>query len=235
MDRATKPAKTHRARKSGPKPPKEIENLTGLLERICSLVECGVVPAERVASVRLHDIFEAIGRRAYGPLLLLLGLIAISPVTAVPGATWAFAGLTLAVALQLTMGAPSPLMPPNLMRMEISSSGLVKAIDALRPWAKRIDWFLKPRLTFLVRAPWVILIGLLVAAAALVTFPLGFIPFAPMIPGLAIVLFGLGLVAKDGLLLLAGVGAVAGACFLARDAVMRLIPMAQDLLARIGG
>ena len=73
MDRATKPAKTHRARKSGPKPPKEIENLTGLLERICSLVECGVVPAERVASVRLHDIFEAIGRRAYGPLLLLLG------------------------------------------------------------------------------------------------------------------------------------------------------------------
>ena len=35
-------------------------------------------------------------------------------------------------------------------------------------------------------------------------FPLGLVPFAPLAPGVAIVIFGLGMTAKDGLFLLLG-------------------------------
>jgi hypothetical protein len=232
VDAGTNPPKLKRVRKAK-KEPKPIENLCGLLERICELLDCGVVPAEQVSSVRLHQVFDAIGRRAYGPLLLLLGLIGISPLTAVPGATWAIAGLTLVVALQLTLGAQIPWMPPALMNIQVSSSGLVKAVDALRPAARRIDWFLKPRLTFLAAMPFVIVIGLCIMAAAAITFPLGFIPFAPLVPGMAIVLFGLGLVAKDGLMLLGGMGFVAGAGYMAREIVSGLVSQGMELLARM--
>ncbi|MGE0828195.1 MAG: exopolysaccharide biosynthesis protein [Hyphomonadaceae bacterium] len=77
-----------------------------------------------------------------------------------------------------------------------------------RPWAQRIDRVLKPRLTFLATAPFVFLIALACIAAALVTFPLGLIPFAPLAPGFAIVFFGLGMTARDGLFLALGLAAV---------------------------
>lgn len=35
----------------------------------------------------LGDITEAVGRRTYGPMLLIIGLFAISPATIVPGMT----------------------------------------------------------------------------------------------------------------------------------------------------
>ena len=40
--------------------------------------------------------------------------------------------------------------------------------------------------------------------AALITIPLGLIPFGPFVPSLAIVIFGLGMTARDGLILLLG-------------------------------
>jgi hypothetical protein len=49
-------------------------------------------------------------------------------------------------------------------------------------------------------------IALLVILAALITYPLSFVPIAPLLPGLAITLFGLGMTARDGLLLAVGAG-----------------------------
>jgi hypothetical protein len=190
-------AKVKRARK----PQAPIENLTGLLDRLCSLVECQTVPAETVEKVTIRAVLDTIGRRAYGPLLLFLGVFAVSPLTAVPGLTWATAGLTLVIAGQLALGLQKPWLPGGVQNIAISSSALVTAVKALRPTARWVDAVLKPRWQFMSQAPFVILVGLLICAAALVTFPLGFIPFAPLIPGVGIVLFALGLVAKDGVLL----------------------------------
>ncbi len=190
-------ARPKRARK--PQPP--IENLTGLLDRLCSLVECQTVPAETVEKVTIRAVLDTIGRRAYGPLLLFLGVFAISPLTAVPGLTWATAGLTLVIAGQLALGLHKPWLPGGVQNISIGSGALVRAVKALRPTARWIDKILKPRWRFMSQAPFVILVGLLICTAALVTFPLGFIPLAPLIPGVAVVLFALGLVAKDGVLL----------------------------------
>ena len=68
---------------------------------------------------------------------------------------------------------------------------------------------MRPRLEFFAERPWGLIIAFMCAMAALITFPLGFIPLAPFVPGLAIVLFGLGLTARDGVLLAAGMGALA--------------------------
>jgi hypothetical protein len=167
----------------------------------------------------LGDITEAVGRRSYGPLLLVIGLFAISPATVVPGMTWLSAALTLLVAGQMLLGLKQPWLPRKALRARLPLEGSLQAIDKLRPWAKRIDAVLKPRLAFLTQPPFVNLIALFVIAAALVTFPLGLIPLAPLAPGIAVVFFGLGMVARDGLWLTLGAAVLAGAFWLASPLV----------------
>jgi hypothetical protein len=164
---------------------------------------------------RMGDIVDAVGRRSYGPLLLVIGLFAISPATVVPGMTWLAAALTLLVAGQMLVGLQRPWVPKKALRSRLPREGSLQAIAKLRPWARRIDSVLKPRLALLTQPPFVNLIALAVIAAALVTFPLGLIPLAPLAPGVAVVFFGLGMVARDGLWLSLGAGVLAGAFWLA--------------------
>ena len=77
------------------------------------------------------------------------------------------------------------------------------------PYVCQVDRFLKPRLTFLTEPPFVQLVAIVCVAAALVSFPLGLVPFGPVLPGLTVLLFGLALTARDGfVLILAGLGLV---------------------------
>ncbi len=163
-------------------------------------------------SITVREVFEVIGRRAYGPLLLLIGLISISPLTLIPGSTWAFAALTLVISLQLAFHKHTPWLPQQVLAIRLPEDPLAKFIEAARPTARVLDRFVRPRLEFFADTPWVIGVALLCALAALITFPLGLIPLAPLAPGLAIVVFGLGLTARDGVLLALG-GAIMGSAF----------------------
>jgi hypothetical protein len=165
--------------------------------------------------VKLGLLVSAVGRRAYGPLLLVLGLFAISPATVVPGMTWLTALLTLLVAGQMAVGMKRPWLPKAFLNLKVPRQALFKGLEAARPWADRIDGVLRPRWQFMAQPPFVIVIALIIMATSLITIPLGLIPFAPLLPGLAVVIFGLGMTAKDGLWLSLGIGAFAGACWLA--------------------
>ncbi len=174
--------------------------LADMLERVSAL------SAEN-DKVTLAAVLAVIGRRAYGPLLLVIGLISISPLTAAPGATWLAAAITLALSAQMAVGAPHPWLPSNALTARIPGKMLRRAATAAMPWARRIDIALRPRLTWLVDPPFVFGTALACVAAALITFPLGLIPLAPLAPGSAICLFGLALMTRDGL-----VASLAWAC-----------------------
>jgi hypothetical protein len=186
----------------------EVHDLSSLLDVLQAKVESD---GEVGGAISVRDVFETIGRRAYGPLLLIIGLISISPATAIPGATWAFAALTLAVSIQLALHKDTPWLPQKALALRLSEARLNRLVAAARPTAQALDKIVRPRLQFLADAPWVVGVALMCALAALITFPLGLIPLAPLIPGVAIVVFGLGLTARDGLLLAIGGGVIAAA------------------------
>ncbi len=163
----------------------------------------------------LGEVLDSVGRRTYGPLLLVIGLIAVSPLTALPGTTWLVAVLTLLVAGQMALGMKRVWLPRKARDMSLPPEGVKGAVEKSRGVAKVVDTLLKPRLTFLSKPPFVNFVALLVIGAALITFPLGLIPLAPLAPGLAVVFFGLGMTARDGLWLLLGTLAVGGAFWLA--------------------
>jgi hypothetical protein len=183
------------------------------VEAIAAMASNHNVGGER--EITVGDVLAAAGRRTYGPLLLLVGLFSISPATIVPGMTWFAAGLTLVLSLQLAFGAKRPWLPSSFLRVQVTRDAVRAGAESMRKWARRVDAVLRPRLVFLSEPPFANFAGVASALAALATFPLGLIPVAPLAPGIAVAFIGLGLFARDGLLLLVGGVVMGGALWLA--------------------
>lgn len=193
--------------------PPRPHTLAQFVEALAAMANNHILGGER--EITVGDVLSAAGRRTYGPLLLLIGLFSVSPATIVPGMTWFAAALTLLLSLQLALGAKRPWLPRNLLRVRVSRDAIRAGAESMRQWARRIDAVLQPRLVFLSEPPFANLAGLASALAALTTFPLGLIPIAPLAPGIAVAFIGLGLFARDGLLLLIGGVVMSGALWLA--------------------
>ena len=159
--------------------------------------------------VTVSEMLNSVGRRSYGPLLLLLGFISITPLTIIPGANWLLALLILLIAGQVLVGKKYPWVPGRILKIRFPRTALNEGIEQAYHYVCQVDRFLKPRLTFLTDPPFVQVVALICIAAALLSFPLGLVPFGPVLPGLTVLLFGLALTARDGFMLfLAGTALV---------------------------
>lgn len=165
-------------------------------------------------TVTLGQLMQIVERRSFGAVILLLGLIAISPLTIVPGANWLVAAVTLLFSAQLLFGARHPVLPRRMLEVKMPRSQLETFVKALRKTAHTADRLVKPRLTFLAKPPFVIGAALICIAASLLTFPLGLIPLGPVLPGISILMMGIGLTARDGVFLLLSGLAFGGASLL---------------------
>ena len=165
-------------------------------------------------TVSLGDMLDVVGRRSFGPVILLLGFIAISPLTIVPGATWGVAAITLLFAIQILFNLKHPLMPKGLLKIAIPRAQLEKVVKGTAKAAHIADKLTAPRLMFLTEPPFVMLTALACIGAALATFPLGLIPLGPVLPGISIVLLGVGLTARDGVFLGLSLVALGGSALL---------------------
>jgi hypothetical protein len=182
-------------------------------QNFSALLNCLVVETSG-DKVTLGQLMRIMERRSFGAVILLLGLIAISPLTVVPGATWTVAAVTLLFSVQLLFGMQHPWLPKALLNLQMSRDQLASFVKASRKMAHTADRLTAPRLSFLVRPPFVIGVAILCMVAALLTFPLGLIPLAPVLPGVAIVLMGIGLTARDGVFLVLSTLAMAGSVML---------------------
>lgn len=152
----------------------------------------------------LDEVLATIGERGYAPLTLMLSLIAILPTGAVPGVP-TVCGVSIALlSLQLACGKRFPWLPAKLRGMSISRTRYVQVARRVRPWTRRIDRLVKPRLQWLVDGAASRALGLLLLALALCMPPLEILPFAAAAPGGAIALISLGLAGRDGLWVLIG-------------------------------
>jgi hypothetical protein len=175
-------------------------------------------------SVPLAVVLSAVGRRSYGPLLLIMGVFAVSPLTVVPGLTALTALVIFAIALQMAIGARRPWLPRRMLTINVPRRPLFKLLDKVRPHVDRVDGrWLRPRFEFLCDGPCALLIAACVAAAALITLPLSLVPFGPVLPSLAIILFGLGMTTRDGLLVGGGIALMAAAGWLAAPLIPHVL------------
>ncbi len=155
-------------------------------------------PGERLT---VRDIMGVLQDRAFALLIVLLGLPNCLPM---PPPIPLVCGLLLAlVAVQIVFGREVPWLPGQLLNRSLARTDVERAVGRAMPTFRRLERFSRPRMTFLETPLAMRLMGaiLLVMALGLLFAP----PFVGQIPlGLAVCLIGLGLVERDGLVVLGG-------------------------------
>lgn len=167
--------------------------------------------------VSVADIRDAFGERSAGPFLVIPAVFEISPIGAIPGLPTVLALIILVFAAQVVLGRKHLWMPHWLERRTLKGSNLKKAADAMKKPTRWVDRIVKPRLDWLVSrrvlAAVCILLCLTVPALEL-------IPFASTAPMGAIILLGLAMTARDGLVAALGLSVAVGAAVLVGSSLL---------------
>lgn len=151
-------------------------------------------------SVTLAWILETLRERAFGLFLLFLALPCSIPF--LYGVPQIVALPMMFVAVQILLGRHAPWLPEKLGARKITSESLTGLATRARPWLRRIEALSKPRLTWLTRTPADRLVGAaLVLFSASILVPL---PGTNTVPGIAVVLVAMGLLQRDGILVILG-------------------------------
>jgi hypothetical protein len=166
--------------------------------------------------VTVGSMMKAVGRSSFGGILLLGGLVTLSPLDIIPGIPTLIAIGVFLVSVQLLAGRRHFWLPAWLLRQSLTRQRFRRALAWLRRPARFVDRFVRPRLTLLAgdAAVKVIAVGCIVVAFAMPVMEV--VPFSANIAGAALTAFGLAVIAHDGLLaLVAFASTIAGVVVLA--------------------
>lgn len=152
-------------------------------------------------AITLGEVLDGMGRAGMGLTILLLALPALIPL---PGPFGMFFGACLAlVALQVLAGARR-IWLPNWLRARALPAHAVRAMaEKAVPWLLRVERHLEPRrLKVLTGVVARAALGLPILVLAItIALP---IPFGNVLPVLALAVFALALLERDGLAVLVG-------------------------------
>jgi hypothetical protein len=149
------------------------------------------------------DIVAVLRDRAFALLIVILGLPNCLPMP--PPIPLVCGLLLLMVAVQITAGMAAPWLPRALLRRSIARSDVERAAARAVPLLRRLERWSRPRMRLFETA-----LGMRVVGLILLTLSLALIVAAPLVGqiplGIAICLVGLGLVERDGLVVVIGLG-----------------------------
>lgn len=160
-------------------------------------------------TVTLEWILDQLRERAFGLFLLVLALPCCIPF--LYGLPQVVALPLMLISAQMVFGRTSPWLPDRLGKRTVSAEGLHNLANRAGPWLRRIEAVSRPRLTALTRRPLDRFVGLaLVLFSASILVPL---PLTNTVPGFAVVVVAMGLLQRDGILVI--LGALAGTAWIA--------------------
>lgn len=168
---------------------------------------------DRAATGERIDVacmLSAVGRSSFGAILLLGGLVTLSPLDIIPGVPTLIALAVFPMCVQLLAGRRHFWLPGWLLRRSVPTRQFRRAIGWLQKPARWVDRVVRPRLTALTTdaAVKVIAVGCMVIALAMPVMEL--VPFSANLAGIALTAFGTAVIAHDGLLALIAFAATAG-------------------------
>ncbi len=165
--------------------------------------------------VTLGAVLNAWGDRSYGPLFILLGFVAGTPLAIVPGAA-AIVGLIIAlVGVQMAAGLAHPWLPKIALKQSVSEEKLKAMRGKMDKPLRFLDGLITERLTFAAGGAMRRAAAIFVTGLGLLMVPLDAIPMLVAAPAWTVVLFGVAIIARDGLVMLLAFAACLSVAFLA--------------------
>ncbi|AEI93644.1 MULTISPECIES: exopolysaccharide biosynthesis protein [Roseobacter] len=170
-------------------------NETAISDRLSQLAE-----SAQGDTVSLDWILSQLHERAFGLFLLVLALPCCIPF--LYGIPQIVSLPLMFVSAQILFGRQTPWLPARLATRRVSVEGLHNLSRRAGPSLRRIEAISRPRQAQLTRAPLDRVVGLaLVLFSASILVPL---PGTNTVPGFAVVLISMGLLQRDGILVIFG-------------------------------
>ena len=160
-----------------------------------------VLASQEGDRLTVGDIVAVLRDRAFALLVVLLGLPNCLPMP--PPIPLICGLLLLLVAIQITAGKSAPWLPRMLLGRSIALADVRRAVTRAVPVLRRLERWSRPRVSVFETA-----LGMRGMGLALLALALALIVAAPIVGqiplGLAVCLVGLGLVERDGLVVIGG-------------------------------
>lgn len=150
--------------------------------------------------ISMSDLVEVLNHKGFGPLLIAPSLITVLPTGGIPGVPAICGVFIIFVAAQMLMGRSCPWLPKKLGNISFSRETYEKSVKKAEPYTKKFDSLFHPRLEYLTNKIAQRIIAFVSILLSIAMISIGFIPFAPAMLALVILMFGLGLSVHDGLL-----------------------------------
>ena len=148
----------------------------------------------------LGDVLDIIGHRSFGPLLLFAGIVMLAPVVGdIPGVPVLMGLIVILTAGQFLLRRDHFWLPGWLSRRSVSRSKICTGLRWIRPVARLLDRWSRPRLTWMTHGAGVVVIATASVVIAAATPLMEVVPFSANVAGLAITAYGIALIASDGL------------------------------------
>ncbi len=160
-------------------------------------------PDEKIS---VGELIDSLDSRAHGVLLLILALPMCIP--NIPGISTIFGVLMIAPALGLLFGQRRLWLPRQVRAWTLPREGFCQALRVAIAGLRRVEFLIKPRLSFLTRWPVTSAVGFQTLLMALVLI----LPIwgANLSPGVTVTLTALSLMQRDGLLMLLSIPCAIG-------------------------
>jgi len=202
--------------------PVEKERLSDMLKRLLEVAEGG--------ALTLREMIAIMHGRGLMMIVILLCLPFLSPVT-IPGISVPFGLAICLCGVRIAFGQ-QPWLPGFILNRKISYPALEKMVGFGSKVYEKVEKIIRPRLTFIFNGrAMTMMVGMAIAlAGVLLSLPIP-PPFilTNTIPGFAIIFLSLGLMERDGVLIVLGYGLtilatayVTGIALLGREAVQTL-------------
>ncbi|WP_375408571.1 exopolysaccharide biosynthesis protein [uncultured Methylobacterium sp.] len=160
-----------------------------------------VLAAQEGDRLTVGDIVAVLRDRAFALLIVILGLPNCLPMP--PPIPLVCGFLLLLVAVQIMAGMTSPWLPRILLSRSVARSDVERAAKRAVPLLRRLERWSRPRMSLFETPLGMRTVGLIVLTLSLALIVAA--PFIGQIPlGIAICLVGLGLVERDGLVVVVG-------------------------------
>lgn len=152
--------------------------------------------------VLVKDLIDALDTGGFGLVIMIFSLPILIPL---PPPFPSLISVPLVIfTFQMMIGFDAPKLPKKFANISVKRTILAIMVEKSSPYLKRIDLLLKPRLYFLTDGIAQRFIGFFVFIfASLILLPL---PLSNYLPGIGILVTSFGLIARDGAVILLGIG-----------------------------
>ncbi|MBU0723438.1 MAG: exopolysaccharide biosynthesis protein [Alphaproteobacteria bacterium] len=167
-----------------------------------ALLEALEESARKGEDLSLDGFLHIAGHRFSGPIFLIPGLIALSPLSGIPLVP-SFLGLVISlICVQLIFGRRHLWFPAWVQTRALDADRVQRMTRFIKKPARFLDQVTRPRLVWLTQGLALRLAATLCLLTALSMPLLEILPFTSTLAGAVISLFGLSLTTRDGLLML---------------------------------